>query len=186
MNTYHYTVGSKVAAILRSGALLPITADLEPGERAVIWFSTQPSWEPTATKLLLNPQTGELRRASRLELHRTLGLFRFALPADDARLVRWPALRRIARISDAMARHLARSGRERGARPADWSGSLVPIALEDTTFEAFDEQHGWHRAVLADAVERLRGLDSRILHAPASTALQMAAEIQLKNATLGI
>ncbi|HQR19550.1 MAG TPA: hypothetical protein PKV98_01700 [Burkholderiaceae bacterium] len=184
MDTYHYTVGSKLAAILRSGALLPITADREPGERAVLWFSTQPGWEPTATKLLLNPQTGELRRATRLELHRTLGLFRFALPAADERLVRWPALRHVARIGDAMARHLARSGRERGARPTDWSGSLVPITLEDTTFEAFDEQRGWHRVVLADAVERLHGLDGRILHAPASTALQMAAAIQLRNAML--
>ena len=57
---WHYTTGQKLAAILRSGVILPTTAKVPPHEKPVAWFSTSPTWEPTATKVPIPGKLGQL------------------------------------------------------------------------------------------------------------------------------
>jgi len=169
---YHYTVGSRLGAIFASRELRPSSVDLEPGELAVLWFSTNPGWEETATKLLFNPKARQVYRPTLLELHGLLGLFRFALPHDDERLLRWPAIHKAALMSDSMVRTLVRNGRMSGARPEEWLGSLRPVPLRDLTFEVLAPQHGgWLPARIdSHAAHRARST-AHIRHTTASTIL---------------
>jgi hypothetical protein len=164
---HHFTVGTKLPAIAATGALQPSGIDLEPGERAVVWFSTHIEWEQTATKLLFNPCTGQVKRPSMLDLHCMLGLYRFGLVAGDARLVPWPKLRRAAAISDDVTRRLVRNGRAVGARPEQWSGSLVPIRVSVLTFETWGPLSGWVPADLRAEANARRTLAATIRHATA-------------------
>jgi hypothetical protein len=165
--TYHFTVGTKVPSIAESGSLQPIGIDLEPGEHPVLWFSAAILWEETATKLLFNPCTGRIQRPSMFDLHCMLGVYRFGIAADDARLVPWPKLRRAAAISDDVTRRLVRNGRAVGARPEQWSGSLVAISVADLTFEAWRPLSGWAPANLRLEADERRVLAATIRHASA-------------------
>lgn len=171
-SVHHYTVGSRLGAILASGALQPSDVDLDVGELPVLWFSRQPTWEETATKLLYDPATRQVRRPSLLELHALLGLFRFSLPSDDERLVGWPQIHRDARMSDSMVRTLVRNGRMAGAKPEDWSGSLAPIPLRDLSFEVMAPQHGgWMPARIDVQAARRTPAALRTRHITAKEAL---------------
>lgn len=169
---HHYTVGSRLGAILASGELRPSSVDLEAGERPVLWFSSNRNWEETATKLLFNPKAREVYRPTLQELHGLLGLFRFTLPEDDDRLLRWPAIHRAALMSDTMVRTLVRNGRMAGARPEEWSGSLQAIPLRDLTFEVLAPQHGGWLPARIDAHAAHRSQSTaHIRHTTASSIL---------------
>lgn len=56
----HYTTGEKLRAIINTGQILPSTAHIEPNEKPVAWFSTNPDWEPTATKCPIPDKLGQL------------------------------------------------------------------------------------------------------------------------------
>lgn len=174
---HHFTVGTKLPAIAATGALRPSGIDLEPGERAVLWFSTNVEWEQTATKLLFNPCTGQVQRPSMFDLHRMLGVYRFGLVADDARLVPWPKLRRAAGIGDALTRRLVRNGRAVGARPEQWSGSLVAIGVGEMTFETWSTLCGWAPADLRVEADARKVLAATIRHAAASQVRSEAVEV---------
>lgn len=169
---YHYTVGSRLGAILASGGLRPSDIDLEPSELAVLWFSRNGTWEETATKLLFDPETRQVRRPELMELHTLLGLFRFALPEDDERLLAWPKIHRAALMSDTMVRTLVRNGRMAGARPEEWLGSLAPVPLKDLLFEVMAPQHGgWIPARIDVQAAQRAPVAQRTRHITASQAL---------------
>lgn len=171
MSAFHYTVGTKLPAIAASGALLPLAIDLEPGERPVVWFSTNLYWEQTATKLIFSPLTGRVQRPTMLELHRMIGVYRFRIDSLDGRLVPWPKIRRAARISDTMTRALVRNGRAVGADPKQWRGSLVPVPVEALMFEAWHSLRGWLPASLSAEAQTRALHASRVRHAAASEVL---------------
>ena len=45
---WHYTTSSSFRKILVEGTIKPATAYIEKHERAIVWFSVNPIWEPTA------------------------------------------------------------------------------------------------------------------------------------------
>jgi hypothetical protein len=61
---WHYTVGIKMPLIRESGVLLPTDSGIEPDELPVLWFSTNPYFEPTSAKAVLlaseDPEITEL------------------------------------------------------------------------------------------------------------------------------
>jgi hypothetical protein len=57
-------------AIVKDGVIRPATEGVPPGERPAVWFSIHPTWEPTATKALRDPKTGEVHRATWKEMQR--------------------------------------------------------------------------------------------------------------------
>jgi hypothetical protein len=78
---WHYTVGTPLAEIARSGSLLPAAART-PDPRSceeILWFSRNQQWDPSAMK---DDGLSQARHAlTRAALHMRFGLYRFGLPA---------------------------------------------------------------------------------------------------------
>lgn len=66
---WHYTTGKKAALILESGELRPTNCNVPAGEKPVLWFSLRQSWEPSATKGIVDSRTGRRRDATLTEMH---------------------------------------------------------------------------------------------------------------------
>jgi hypothetical protein len=122
---FHYTTGQKLAVILRSGAILPTTAHVPPHEKPVAWFSTSPTWEPTATKVPLPGKLGQLMTARAQG-----GLARITVPVSAAPH-RIQDLPRLAGTTPQDWLGLLLAGLELGADPNTWRFTLepVPVAL---------------------------------------------------------
>jgi hypothetical protein len=152
---WHYTVGTPLAAIARSGRLVPTAALMqEPrlGKQEILWFSRNQQWDPSASK---DEGLGQARQAlSRTALHTRFGLYRFGLPALDARLVPWPTVTRVAEIDVPAAMTMVATGLRCGAAPTDWLGTLMPIPLTDLRFEAWTGQR-WDSADLHELAAQL-------------------------------
>ena len=137
MIAWHYTIGLMLPLICESGVLRPTDAGIPPDERPVLWFSTNPYWEPTSAKMIARSMKEQLESENGLPF-RTLsmhecaeggeGLYRFGLPA--AQLIQWPEVGKRAGISAPMRNAIIRAGRMQGANPSQWYGTLedIPIA----------------------------------------------------------
>jgi hypothetical protein len=144
---WHYTTRQKLEQILASGGIQPSTAKLEPGEKPVVWFSSRPTWEPTATKCPLTGKLGQIVTAAAQG-----GLARIAVPAHTAPYA-FPQLPLMAGTSPQACIGLLLAGLELGADPDHWHFSMQPVprqlwkAIEVHDFEA----DRWHDAGLAPA-----------------------------------
>lgn len=125
---WHYTVGIRFREIRETGAIIPATARVPPGERAIVWFSSHPEWEPTASKGII--VDGTMRKATRDEMVANAGgLVRLGVSRRIARHD-WTALRTKSRMSAATAKGLVAAARECGADPAQWFGSFTRVARQ--------------------------------------------------------
>src|SRR5262245_30228238 len=64
---YHYTIGHRLVAIVNEGIIKPATAYVPEGERPAVWFTINPNWDETATKLY-QEDDGSLRICTREEM----------------------------------------------------------------------------------------------------------------------
>lgn len=128
---YHYTVGKCFQGILSTGHIMQATAGILAWERPVVWFSTNPMFEPTARKWDMT--TGRVLSVEECR-RRCGGLVRLGMKTQS--LIPWPDLARAAGIRRDRRRSLEQVGRRQGANPAHWWGSLEPVTLED--IEVFD------------------------------------------------
>ncbi len=123
---WHYTIGQKLVLILQDGLIKPATAGVPPGEKPIVWFSSNPNWEPTACKATFD-ENGVF---SRLTMAETAdlggGLVRFAVAPETAPHD-WRALKDLSGMAGWMAQHLYREGITQGARPGDWWGTFDPV-----------------------------------------------------------
>lgn len=143
---FHYTTVFKLKQILNSGLIRPSTARIEPDEKPVVWCSTSPTWEPTATKCPVPGKPGQLITANAQG-----GLARIEVPAHcaphDVRQLHGLAC---TPISTCVA--LLYSGLELGSDPATWRFSLdaIPSVLFQSV-ELFDFQRdAWREIDLAE------------------------------------
>lgn len=118
---FHYTTGSKLRSIINSGHILPSTAHIEPAEKPVAWFTTNPEWEPTATKCPIPGKLGQLITAKAQN-----GLVRITVPASVAPHT-FQDLPTIAGTSPAGFMGLLLAGLELGADPSAWRFSPRPV-----------------------------------------------------------
>jgi len=132
MNTprvWHYTVGTHAAKIIGEGVIRPA---LDAGLRQrspVTWFSSRPSYEPTARKLWGNGIEPP-RQLSTAECDTLCdGLYRFAVPIASA--LPWRACCAAAGISKAERIGLEGMGRAQGGDPADWYGVIGAVLLRE-------------------------------------------------------
>lgn len=146
MMAWHYTVGLKLPLIRESGTLRPADAYIAPGERPILWFSTNQYWEKTAAKAVR--EAGSTRMLSMRETaERGKGLYRFGLPAEQ--LTRWPEIGKQAGIRAAMRNALMRVGRAKGANPAEWYGTLGEMPVDGLLFQRLADFCRWGPAALA-------------------------------------
>ncbi|PCF95274.1 hypothetical protein [Vreelandella nigrificans] len=128
---HHYSALTRLPQMLNSGHLLPIMNGYV--EAPLVWFSAHPFWEPTATKpyrtdnALVNLKFWEYRDL--------FGCIRFALPADDSRLMTWREVCQQVGLSRVDRRKLEAAARKRGGDPKQWFAVPAAIPLADMSLE---------------------------------------------------
>jgi hypothetical protein len=123
---YHYTTGTNLQKILRTGAILPATEHIPPGERGVVWFSSNLDYEPTAIKgLIVNG------RRCGLNIEETekyggglarIGVRRMDVPYD------WQSLKQVARLK--ISKGLEIAARRLGSNVCFFYVSLEPVTAD--------------------------------------------------------
>lgn len=135
---YHYTSGSHFPKIIESGVLK--VSDWERRnniEPPALWLSTNPEWEPTATKLI--HEAGQTRQLSKAEQHLRFGLYRFVLEFRKSTLCSWRKYRFVSNTTDSVYRAMTEHGIRIGANPNEWFASFKNIALDECiSCEKFD------------------------------------------------
>ena len=143
MPWWHYTLGTKLVSIIADEHIKRASAGVSRDERKAVWFSARNEWEPSATKGVIDPTTGQRRNATLDEMVAAGGaLVRLEASHDVARGTWAQHLQYIdPRIGDA----LERSARAVGGDPAEWRGSYrdVPVA-EVLQIEASVDGKEWH------------------------------------------
>lgn len=131
---YHYTMGSHLKGILKDHAIHTAAGYVPPGERAVVWCTTRPDWEPTATKDFLDRSQKPKNMISKMTREQAEkhfgGLIRIQVKPEAAPM-RWPEYVPNSGIDPGLADTLARTGRAAGSDPADWRMSFEPIVEND-------------------------------------------------------
>jgi hypothetical protein len=113
--------------IIATGRPQSVSMELASGEMPAIWFSKRPTWEPTASKGLV--ERGRQRSATIAEMvARHGGLARIGV--DAAGLLTWLDHRKLSGISAADAKRLVRSAVMVGANPGDWFVSYGTVRRE--------------------------------------------------------
>jgi len=120
-NIYHYTTGLKLRSIINTGAIKPTTAKIEPHETPIVWFSTSPAWEPTATKVSIPGIQGQIMTAQAQG-----GLVRITVPGSCAPYV-FPQLPLIAGTKPSVCVGLLLAGLQLGSDPDTWRFSPTPV-----------------------------------------------------------
>lgn len=127
---WHYTSGQCAIQIVQSEVILPATENVPRGEKPAVWFSLNQSWEPTATKGILDPLTGNRRFATMDEMARLAGgCYRFGI--EPSRLLCWSALKVKTRMRPKTVRALERVAYEVGGNPSQWMGAIEAVSLRD-------------------------------------------------------
>jgi hypothetical protein len=127
---WHYTSGRCAIQIVQTEVILPATENVPRGEKPAVWFSLNQSWEPTATKGILDPLTGSRRFATMDEMARLAGgCYRFGI--DPSRLLCWSALKVKTRMRPKTVRALERVAYKFRSNPSDWMGAMEAVSLRD-------------------------------------------------------
>jgi hypothetical protein len=140
---WHYTAGSQLPAIAQSGGLIPTRSHASAHARhgrEILWFSRQQQWEPSAERSRANAALPHLPGHRRPPPQS--GWYRFGLARNDARLLPWPDITRLADLDVPQAMTLVSAGLRVGANPTDWVGSLQAVPLSVLRFQAWDG-HAW-------------------------------------------
>jgi hypothetical protein len=143
---FHYTTGLKLRSIINTGCIRPSTAHVPANEKPVVWFSTSPDWEPTATKVPIPGRAGQVLTAKAQG-----GLVRITVPGTCAPYV-FPQLPLIAGTSPSACIGLLLAGLQLGADPGAWrfTPTPVPTALfREVEFYDFAND-GWVAVDLAE------------------------------------
>jgi hypothetical protein len=123
---WHYTTGRHFLSIVKTGVINPATSYVPAGEKPIVWFSTNQTWESTATKARIDPD-GTIIGMSMAETAEVFdGLVRIGIAAETAPY-RWRELKELSGMSGRMAQHLYDRAIECGARPGDWWGTFTPV-----------------------------------------------------------
>lgn len=136
---WHYTVTQHYPSIMKEGRLRLATLHVATRERPVVWFSTQPFWEPTACKGIIE---NGVRRTATFEEMRDTGLVRFGVRPSDAPYD-WHAYLRKSRIDRGIADGLLEVARALGADPNHWFVSFRPVAIERCIAIEFLHEGTW-------------------------------------------
>jgi hypothetical protein len=152
---FHYTKVVKLPAILRMGLRLDppyiqgSRVPLGPGEKRVVWFSTNTRWENTIFVI----DAPSLAQAH-IRMMQYGGLARIGCDESVAPFT-WHELKVLAAIPLKMSAALYQSAIRVGARPGQWRGTLDNVT--PTAFKSIDTYDGvlWV-PVTEDRLERFR------------------------------
>lgn len=124
---YHYTSEMRIPEILKSKKITLATKYLNKKQKPCAWVSSNSVWENTATKMA-KTSIGKVIQLTFQEQLELFGCARFEVMPNN--LIPWSKLKHDARITSDNAAFLERLGRERGANPLEWYGSMYPIGID--------------------------------------------------------
>ena len=158
MQYYHYTNGHKLEPIRKAARLLPAVVGIERTEKPIVWFSSHPYWEPTATKPIQNGKSFRLPDLE--ELDGLVGLYRFVFTGNPEQLHSLGILQIRANIRSKTLKGLKQVGLGFGANPEQWSGSLRPVPLEDLRLEKLFELREWRPISFEDGIRAFKDIEA--------------------------
>lgn len=120
---WHYTILDAFRSILHDGFIKPATEFVPPGERPVVWFSSNPVWENSAAKGVT--EGGRMRIAT-FDEHVSAGLIRIGVQSATAPY-RWQETKELSNMDASVAQKLYRVAIAKGARPGEWYGTFDPV-----------------------------------------------------------
>lgn len=137
---WHYTTGQKFELIQKDGVLRPAHIGVVAPERPLIWFSTDPVFEPTAAKAIV--VNGVRHMLTLREMYdRAGGIVRLGCRIN--RLKGGADLRKAAKMQPAMWSVLASIGRRMGASSAEWWGYVGALRLDEVIVEMMNDDLTW-------------------------------------------
>lgn len=152
---WHYTTEIHSVKIINDGILKLSHGDKVMGAKPALWFSKNPEWEPTATKLAADSK-GNIFRLSKEQHLEYFGMVRFGIEFDKTFLVSWIKYQFKSKIDIRIYDLLAKVGREQGANPKDWYVSFQGVASNKwVTIEEFDGE-SWKPIVSSKQRNQMR------------------------------
>ncbi|MBW0161805.1 MAG: hypothetical protein HYI21_00390 [Sediminibacterium sp. Gen4] len=134
---WHYTTKVHYPNIVNDGFLRPSKGDKIMGAKPALWFSKNPIWEPTATKLA-GDSLGNIYKLTPQQQFESFGMIRFGIEFDDS-LISWSRYKHKSNIKTEWYCHLEQSGIEQGANPKDWFVSFQRVTSDKwLTVQEFD------------------------------------------------
>jgi hypothetical protein len=129
---WHYTTLEHTASIQRSGFIRVAKIGVSHGVKPVTWFSTNPAWEPTVFKPLVNKETGEEIFLYAREDFLKYGILPIRIEVDQerAKLRGWNNYKKNSGDSKSMIKGLEKVAKELGANPKDWFVSYDDVSLD--------------------------------------------------------
>jgi hypothetical protein len=145
---WHYTIGKCLESILQDGFLKPATANMWPGERPIVWFTTSPEWEQIANKSRIDTMTGISITLTREETEKDgRGLFRIGVP-DNFPLKRFKRITRETRQEPSITKAFIAIALEAGSNPhRDWWGTFKPVSWFDWKELDSFTPNGWQQFI---------------------------------------
>jgi hypothetical protein len=131
---WHYAPWAYLPAMVEYGALKGSNAGAQ-NEVAMLWFSANQQWEPTATKLI-SVAGGWVQMSFEQQAQR-FGCVRFGMAADDFRLLDWASACKVAGTQREHRRALERAGKKQGAKPAHWFATIADVPLSELHFQVW-------------------------------------------------
>lgn len=124
---FHYTTETRLEEIIQSEKILLAKKSVGgKKEKPCAWVSTNPRWEPTATKLVMD-EFGQTQRMTFKEQLKSFGCAR--IEVESKGLIPWKQIKKIANMNPKIANQMEYVGAELGAYQNDWYGSLSPIDI---------------------------------------------------------
>jgi hypothetical protein len=122
---WHYTLGIYVHRIIADGQI-KLSTGSDGKHRPITWFSQNQEYEYSTLRNLT--ENGVRRPLDKNETEeRGNGLYRIGVSQIETELKPWMRLRRIARLSKRSIYLLETKGRDVGANPFEWWGTLLPV-----------------------------------------------------------
>lgn len=138
-NVWHYTIGEKVDMIIRDGFLRQSSVGIHPRELPVVWFSSNPIWEATANKAIMQDDGARLLTTRQMRDVFGNRMFRFGIPL--MKTLPWEHLQKAAKIPRKTQKHMIAAGKAVGSVKSDWFGMIEPVAIEDLLLQKWNDDH---------------------------------------------
>jgi hypothetical protein len=137
---WHYTVKPFFMSIVAEGAIKPSAAYAPKPAPAVVWFSTNPDWEPTANKVL-SCADGSPRLLGRDEMH-TIGVgpLRFGVAPAVAPHT-WHDFKRASGIKAKYASDMVAAAVKCQSRPSWWLATFDAVLRKE--WLSVEQWDGW-------------------------------------------
>jgi len=149
---FHYTVKCHLDFILHDRLIKVATANVQPGVRPAVWFSSNPEWEETANKSIRLPDGQIMFGNKQMTREAGGGLARICVMPEMAPY-RWNDYKRMSGDKRAVLVELYQHAISVGARPGEWYCSFDAVPSDKwVSVELYDGEKWtpfeWQTALL--------------------------------------